>query len=214
MKRFLICLFAIVGPLAAQSTAPEDWSAWALWAEKLQPVTDAEGHGPDIGSDEWAQALAKKLGIFNEKADAPALRSKEWREAIESKLQPKQNRELLSSHDTEARFEGIKDHTCMGLTALCPDRCGHSGKLASFSIVRYLDYQKPGEYGDPKQERFDVLIEDNHGNTKVPSATRDSVMALKAGDVVRLKWNHDYVTQAGSKFPERPIISLKPLPKP
>lgn len=214
MKRLLISLLAMMAPLAAQSTAPDDWSAWANWVEKLRPVTDAEGHGPDIGSDEWARALAKKLGIDSGDTDVPALRSMEWRELIESKLQPKQTRELLSSHDTEARFEGIKDHTCLGLTALCPDRCGHSGKLATFAIVRYLDYQKPGEYGDPKQERFAFLIEDNQANAKVPSAIRDAVMALKAGDMVRLKWNHDYITQGGSKFPERPILSLDPLTKP
>lgn len=44
---------------------------------------------------------------------------------------------------------------------LCPDRCGHSGKLATFAIVKYLRYEKPGEFGDPRQEQFLVLIEDN-----------------------------------------------------
>jgi hypothetical protein len=101
----------------------------------------------------------------------------------------------------------------MGLTTLCPDRCGESGKLATFAIVKYLAYEKPGQYGDPKQEQFMVLIEDNMKNPKVPKAIRDAVLALKPGDLVRLQWNHDYVTREGSKFPERPIKNLSVLTK-
>jgi hypothetical protein len=101
----------------------------------------------------------------------------------------------------------------MGRTSLCPDRCGDSGKLATFVIVTYLNYEKPGEYGDPKQEKFVVLVEDNMGNVKVPKAIRVAVLALKPGDLVHLQWNHDYVTQGGSKFPERPIKDLSPLTK-
>jgi hypothetical protein len=122
-------------------------------------------------------------------------------------------RELLSAHETVARFMGLKDHQCMGRTSLCPDRCGDSGKLATFEIVKYLRYEKPGEYGDPKQERFMVLIEDNLKQPKVPAAIRDAILALKPGDLVELQWNHDYVTQEGSKFPERPITKLSVLTK-
>jgi hypothetical protein len=117
-------------------------------------------------------------------------------------------RDLLSSHDTEARFEGLSDHQCLGRTSLCPDRCGDSGKLATFTIVKYLAYEKPGEYGDPKQEKFLVLIEDNQKNPKVPAAIRDAILALKPGDKVHLKWNHDYVTKGGSKSPERPVTEV------
>ncbi len=198
---------------------PEAWTAWAKWAEKLHPVTDKQGHGPDIGSDEWSGALDKQLKIRDAAGHGPDVGSDEWRRAVEKKLMPKadpapgQQRDLLSSHDTVARFTGLKDHQCMGLTALCPDRCGESGKLATFAIVKYLAYQKPGEYGDPKQEQFMVLIEDNMKNPKVPKAIRDAILALKPGDLVRLQWNHDYVTQDGSKFPERPIRKLSVLTK-
>lgn len=195
----------------SRSAAPADWKAWAAWAEKLRPVTDGQGHGPDIGSDEWAGALGKKLGIGG------VAGSKEWRAAVEKKLVTKdkpavkQERALLASHDTEATFVGLKDHRCMGLTSLCPDQCGDSGKLATFKIVKYLEYKKLGEYGDPKQEEFMVLIEDNRKRPKVPAATRDAVLALQPGERVHLQWNHDYVTQEGSKFPERPVIVLRPL---
>lgn len=214
MKAILACLILTNMLLQAEPAAPAAWDDWAKWAEKLHPVTDKQGHGPDIGSDEWAAALSKKLGVTDPQGHGPDLKSAEWRAAVERKIRPAETRELLSSHDTEARFEGIKDHTCMGRTALCPDRCGHSGKLATFEIVRYLDYQKPGEYGDPKQDKFQILIEDNSGRAKVPDGIHKAILALKPGDKVRLKWNHDYVTRDGSKFPDRPVVLLEPAAKP
>ena len=69
-----------------------------------------------------------------------------------------------------ARFTGLKDHQCGGRTALRPHRCGDSGKLATFSIVKYLGYEKPGEYADPKQEQFQIIIEYNLKNPKVAVA--------------------------------------------
>jgi hypothetical protein len=99
----------------------------------------------------------------------------------------------------------------MGLTSLCPDRCGHSGKLASFGILKYEQYEKPGEYGDPKQEEFQFLIEDNMGNRKVPDEIRTATLSLKEGEKVRLKWNHDYVTKNGASFPERTVVVLEKI---
>ncbi|MCX6864917.1 MAG: hypothetical protein NTV46_01620 [Verrucomicrobia bacterium] len=200
---------------------PQEWAAWAKWADKLHSVSDAQGHGPDIGSEEWSGALDKQLKIRDAAGHGPDVGSAAWRRAVEKKLAPKavptpvpdKQRDLLSAHDTVARFTGLKDHRCMGLTTLCPDRCGESGKLATFAIVKYLAYEKPGQYGDPKQEQFMVLIEDNMKNPKVPKAIRDAVLALKPGDLVHLQWNHDYVTREGAKFPERPIKNLSVLTK-
>lgn len=213
--RSLSLIVLVVLTLAGSAADPDstrppvDWQAWAQWAEKLQPVTDSQGHGPDIGSDEWANALARKLGVIDAQGHGPDIGSKEWRSAVENKLKPQEQRQLLSSHDTVARFAGLKDHTCMGRTALCPDRCRHSGKLATFEIVKYLNYGKPGQYGDPQQTQFMVLIEDNMKSPKVPAAILNAVMALKPGDLVHLKWNHDYVTRNGSSFPERPIVLME-----
>jgi hypothetical protein len=123
--------------------------------------------------------------------------------------QPAVKTELLSSHDTKAIFKGISDHKCMGRTSLCPDRCGASGKLANFEITEYLAYEKPGEYGDPKQKTFQVLIEDNMGNAKVPAPIAKAILALKPGDLVHLQWNHNYVTKDGSSSPERPIQKIE-----
>ena len=146
-------------------------------------------------------------------ASAPAIDAADRQPARKPAAAPEKQRELLSSHDTVARFTGLKDHKCLGRTSLCPDRCGESGQLATFAIVKYLKYDKPGQYGDPKQEQFMVLVEDTMKNVKVPKAIRDVIFALKPGDLVHLRWNHDYVTQAGSKFPERPIKDVSPLTK-
>ncbi len=198
-----------------KSTAPKAWGDWAAWVEGQKPVTDKDGHGPDIGSDEWASALGKRLKISDAAGHGPDVKSEEWRAAVEKKLAPpaapKEERQLLSSHDTVATFEGLSDHRCRGATGLCPDRCGSSGKLATFKITKYLGYEKPGEYGDPKQDKFMLLIEDNLKNAKVAEPILKAITALKPGDSVRLKWNHDYVTRGGSKSPERPIVSLTTL---
>ncbi|MFZ9938083.1 MAG: hypothetical protein ACO3JG_13650 [Luteolibacter sp.] len=205
----LAILFAPL--LAAGEPAPKDWVAWAKWAEKIRPVSDAEGHGPDIGSDEWANALANRLGVTDGDGGGPAIKSDEWRAAVEKKLTPQEKRELLSSHDTTAVFRGIREHTCRGRTSLCPDRCGHSGKLATCEILEYRHYEKPGQYGDTKQERFQILIEDNMGKRMVSDEIHAAILALKEGDKVHLKWNHDYVTRDRSSSPERTITLLERL---
>lgn len=120
-----------------------------------------------------------------------------------------EKRELLSSHSTVAKFIGIKDHECLGKTSLCPDRCGHSGKLATFEIIEYLDYQKTGEYGDPKQTSFQVLIRDNLGKEKIPAEILSIIESLKADTKVKLSWNHDYVTRDKTSCPERPITKIE-----
>lgn len=124
-----------------------------------------------------------------------------------------QKRELLAEHETVAQFDGLQFQRCKGLTALCPDRCGGTGHFASFSIQGYLAYKKPGEYGDPKQERFAFQVDDNMKNAKVSVELRDAVNALKQGDYVLLNWRHDYVTQNGSSGPERPVTKLDKISK-
>jgi hypothetical protein len=197
---------------------PTAWDAWAKWVEKSHPITDSQGHGPDIGGNEWSHALNQRLQITNPSGHALEIGSHEWRTAVEKKLKekittaPHETRKLLSSHRTEARFDGIADHRCRGRTSLCPDECGDSGKLATFTILQYLDHQKSNGYGDPKQKRFQILIEDNHQNSKVPAAIRATILTLKPGDRVRLDWNHDCITRAGSQFPQRPIVALTKIP--
>ena len=119
--------------------------------------------------------------------------------------------DTLAKHETVAEFRGINYHRCMGLTSRCPDKCGHSGSLATFRIVNYVAYDKLGEYGDPKCEEFAFLVEDNMNNSKVPADIRAAMNALKRGDIVLLSWNHDYVTVDGSSGPQRPITRLEKI---
>jgi hypothetical protein len=120
--------------------------------------------------------------------------------------------DLLSVHKTEATFKGTRAHKCLGRTSLCPDQCGHSGTMVTFTIDKYTDYQKTGEYGDPKQETFQFLLEDNMKNAKVPADIVAMIQALKPGDKVILEWEHRYMNNTGSRYPERPITKLKKMP--
>jgi hypothetical protein len=124
---------------------------------------------------------------------------------------PQEKRELLSMHETVAVFEGVRAHRCMGRTALCPDNCGDSGTLAVFKIAKYLKYEKPGQYGDAKANRYQFMTADNKGNKKIGDEMFKTVSGLKPGDVVLLSWRHDYVTQNGCSFPERTVTFIKKL---
>ena len=124
-----------------------------------------------------------------------------------------QGNQLLSRHETVAQFEGVTEHKCPGATKACPDRCGNSGDMATFRIIKYTAYEKPGEYGDPRQTKFQFLAQDNMKNLKVPTEIKQAVESLKVGDYVVLNWRHDYVTSSRSKSPERTIQLLKPITK-
>jgi hypothetical protein len=119
--------------------------------------------------------------------------------------------ETLARHETVAEFRGTNYHQCLGLTTLCPDRCGESGKLATFMIVNYLKHEKLGEYGDPKCDAFAFLVENNMKHPKVPDDIRAAINTLKPGDFVLLSWKHDYVTIQGGSAPERPITKLEKI---
>ena len=119
--------------------------------------------------------------------------------------------DTLARHETVAEFRGTNYHRCMGLTSLCPDKCGESGALATFRIVNYVTYEKLGEYGDPKCDEFAFLVEDNMKHPKVPADSRAAVNSLKQGDMVLLSWKHDYVTSEGGSAPERPLTRLEKI---
>ena len=118
-----------------------------------------------------------------------------------------EKRETLAVHETRSEFLGLEEHVCRGLTALCPDRCGHSGSLARFRVVEYIKFESFSEYGK-KQELFSVLVRDNQGRLKVDQMLADSISRFSPGDIVLLSWNHDYVTKNGSSVPERPVTKL------
>jgi len=117
---------------------------------------------------------------------------------------------------TLATYEGTSWRECMFRTALCPNNCGHSGNMATFSVDKYIVYAKFHEYGDGKDGKFLVLI-DNGENTKplIDEKSYETIKSLKKGDRVLLSWNHLYVTETvgefKSQFPERPINLILPI---
>lgn len=121
---------------------------------------------------------------------------------------PIEIRKLLSQHVTIATYSGLNFRACRHLTAQCPNQCGHAGQVATFNIIKYIDYKKPGKYGDPKAKAFHTMIEDQLGNAKIPAEILKIIKGLKKGDTVHLSWNHDYVTRNRSSFPERTITKL------
>jgi hypothetical protein len=74
-----------------------------------------------------------------------------------------------------------------------------------------LNYEKPGKYGDAKQEKFRVQVSDFHRKPKGEKIALEGVKNLAKGDYVCLSYRHDYVTRKGSKFPERPLTKLEKI---
>jgi len=120
--------------------------------------------------------------------------------------------DVLAVHKTKATFTGAREHRCMGLTSLCPDRCGDSCTLAVFTIDEYTLNEKKGEYGDEKQTTFQFLTENNMKKAKISADLLAQIKTLKAGDKVVLEWEHRYMNRDGSRWPERPVVKLEKLP--
>lgn len=118
--------------------------------------------------------------------------------------------ELLSDHVAEAEFTGMIHRKCRFLTSLCPDKCDHARDFAVFRIVKYLDYRKPGKYGDEKQEQLMVDVNPAHKPILQSADILKKISALKPGDRVVLHWAHYYMHRNSSSFPERPVISVEP----
>ncbi|KAA8493567.1 hypothetical protein FVE85_4704 [Porphyridium purpureum] len=125
--------------------------------------------------------------------------------------EPTISRETLSTHSTVSKFAGAEDFPCLFRTSQCPDSCGHGGLVAVFQVDEYLAYNKLGQYGDEKQDKFHIKV------SKLDDTVRGIYAQLKPGDEVLLDWKHDYVTRTTysggkdftSKSPERPITKLK-----
>jgi len=117
---------------------------------------------------------------------------------------------VLSTHHTEAVFKGIENRPCRFRTSLCPDRCNHGGKVAVFTIVRYIEYKKPGQYGDPKTKEFSIMLK----APDMPQTMIGKIEKLTPGVRVKLNWEHRYITRTSpgggvAKFPRRVITKLE-----
>lgn len=119
--------------------------------------------------------------------------------------------EVLATHQAIAEFVGTQHFPCRHMTSLCPDKCTHAHDAAVFNIVEYEIYEKPGKYGDEKQSIYRVRLDNNGPTDKQEPELLAAIKELIPGQRVRLRWDHIYVTQNGSKFPERPLRSVEKL---
>jgi len=77
-----------------------------------------------------------------------------------------------------------------------------------FSIESYVEYEKRGQYGDAKTDRFHASLSptENGGSQEMV----DKIRALAPGQRVRLEWDHIYVRDQNGAHPERPIRVVEP----
>mmetsp|Transcript_33923 Transcript_33923/g.41816 ORF Transcript_33923/g.41816 Transcript_33923/m.41816 type:complete len:122 (+) Transcript_33923:263-628(+) len=114
-------------------------------------------------------------------------------------------RELLSSHETEATFKGFQQGK-EPLLKIYPPR--PAKQWATFKIDKYINYEKPGKYGDAKAENFRCVAAEQS------EEVAETISQLEVGQKVKLSWNHDYVTRTSeqgmtSKSPQRVVILLE-----
>ncbi|WP_236180544.1 hypothetical protein [Pseudomonas sputi] len=75
MSKYLVFLFfGVSGFVQAQSICSE---AWYQAIDKKLPTADTQGHGPDIGSDEWKSVIEFKLGVRGG-TSVPERSSEKW----------------------------------------------------------------------------------------------------------------------------------------
>lgn len=108
----------------------------------------------------------------------------------------------LSQHETVSVFTGIHNGNESSLRVY-PQR--EDKEWARFDIVSYINYTRKGTYGDKKKETMGFKIED------LSEKNKKFILNLKRGDLLKLSWDHVYVTVGKSKFPERNITKLERL---
>jgi hypothetical protein len=60
-------------------------SDWFAYAESAVSTGDGQGHGPDLGSEEWRSTIEFKLGIRG-LAEVPERMTDKWCQYIDSKI--------------------------------------------------------------------------------------------------------------------------------
>lgn len=64
-------------------------AGWLAWVERQLVSGDGQGHGPDVGSDEWRSVIEFRLGIRGN-AQVPARSSEAWCRYIDQQLRMRQ----------------------------------------------------------------------------------------------------------------------------
>lgn len=115
--------------------------------------------------------------------------------------------DVLSTHRTDAVYEGVRHLPCMHRTSLCPDKCGHAKDVAVFRIMAYRSYEKNNpHHGDPQAKEFLMPLK---ADDEVSAEQLEMAKGLKPGDAVRLDWVHEYVKTASASYPRRRVTRLE-----
>ncbi len=122
--------------------------------------------------------------------------------------------DLLAKNTVIAQYIGTQHIPCRHLTALCPDRCDHATDIAEFIVVKNLDYQKDGEYGQEKADAGSIVRVDIKKTIEGqdPSVAKQ-IKALKPNQEVEVTITHFYVNSKGNRYPIYPATSFKALDK-
>lgn len=114
--------------------------------------------------------------------------------------------DVLSTHRTDAVYEGVRHIPCRHRTALCPDKCGHAMDVAVFRITAYRSYERNNpNHGDPEAKEFLLPLKVDESVSAEVIATAG---ALKVGEAVKLDWAHEYVRGASASYPRRRVMRL------
>ena len=81
-KYLVLLLIGATGVAQAQSICTYPWYHSI---DKILHSTDGQGHGPDIGSDEWKSVIEFKLGVRDE-ANVPERSSDQWCQYIDQHI--------------------------------------------------------------------------------------------------------------------------------
>ncbi|KAK8860366.1 hypothetical protein M9Y10_012030 [Tritrichomonas musculus] len=119
--------------------------------------------------------------------------------------------DVLCVNEVIATFTEIKHFPCHFRTALCPDRCGHARDSAIFKIDEYLKYEKPGQYGDEKQENFMWNLKPEADSNKLHPEYLEVVKSLQPGQKVKINWTHFYVHDDNGAHPERSVTFFEKI---
>eukprot|EP01126_Amoeba_proteus_P023314 TRINITY_DN2344_c0_g1_i7.p1 TRINITY_DN2344_c0_g1~~TRINITY_DN2344_c0_g1_i7.p1 ORF type:complete len:130 (-),score=14.02 TRINITY_DN2344_c0_g1_i7:123-512(-) len=124
-----------------------------------------------------------------------------------------ETRELIVQYTSTCVFEGKAHRSCFFRTSLCPDRCSHATTLYTFKPLQLDVFPNTNSshlrWVQPHTQDEAVVIGRSDFNNFL-----DLADSLEPNDVVKLNWNHDYVTTTwpdGTSFsgPDRPVVLLE-----
>ena len=82
----VVVLVAACGTDDVPAPGPTPCSAeWQQWVETRLTTGDGQGHGPDIGSDEWKSVVEFKLGVRGDPS-VPSRDSDEWCRFVDERV--------------------------------------------------------------------------------------------------------------------------------